>query len=87
MSNQGSHAGGMKIKRTYRLPLHALTFPPTTIARFGASHLVKHFDGHYELLGGTSADRAAAREWCSLFAPMVVFADAHRHNPAEAFAA
>ncbi len=63
----------MKINRTYRIPLHALIFQPTTIARFGQATLVKHFNGQHELIGGTPADRAAAREWCSLFAPEVVF--------------
>jgi len=74
MSNPFCHAGGMKIKRTYRIPLHALIFQPTTIARFGPARLVWHFDGPYELIGGTADDRAAAREWCSLFAPEIVFA-------------
>jgi len=41
----------LKIKRTYRNPLHALNFLPTRIARFGAAHLVRHFDGP-ELIGG-----------------------------------
>jgi hypothetical protein len=76
----------MKINRTYRLPLHALNFPPTTIAHFGAARLVRHFDGPYELVGGTVEDRAAAREWCSLFAPQVVFSGTPRHTPAIASA-
>jgi hypothetical protein len=63
----------MKNKRMYQTPPHALIFEPTTIARFGAARLIRHFDGPYELLGGTVEDRAAAREWCSLFAPEVVF--------------
>ena len=63
----------MKIKRTYTLPLSALIFRPTTIAWFGPANLVKHFDGHHELIGGTPDDRATAAEWCSLFAPDVVF--------------
>ena len=76
----------MKIKRNYQTPLHALVFQPTTIARFGPARLIKHFDGPYELIGGTPADQAAAREWCSLFAPEVVFSDTPRSKPAVAFA-
>ncbi len=74
----------MKIKRTYHLPPHALNFEPTTVARFGAARLVRHFDGPYELVGGTADDRDAAREWCSLFAPQVVFSGTPRHNPVSA---
>ena len=76
----------MKIKRNYQTPLHALVFQPTTIARFGPARLIKHFDGPHELIGGTPADQAAAREWCSLFAPEVVFSDTPRSKPAVAFA-
>lgn len=76
MSNRLCNAGGMKMKRNHRLPINALIFQPTTIARFGPAHLVKHFDGHHELIGGTAEHHAAAREWCSLFAPEVVFKSA-----------
>ena len=76
----------MKNKRMYRIPLHALNFEPTTIARFGAASLVRHFDGPYELVGGTPEDRAAAAEWCSLFAPAAVFSGTTRRNPACTFA-
>ncbi len=80
MSNPIIHAGGVKIKRTYQVPLTALIFQPTTIAWFGPARLIKHFDGPYELVGGSPADQAAAREWCSLFAPEVVFTSARRKN-------
>ena len=86
MSNRLWQDGGMKIKRTYQIPLAALNFRPTTIARFGAAHLVKHFDGPYELVGGTSVDQVAAREWCSLFAPEVAFSSTPRRNPVSSFA-
>ena len=76
----------MKNKRTHQTPLHALVFQPTTIARFGPARLIKHFDGPYELIGGTPADQAAAREWCSMFAPGVVFSGTPRSNPVVAFA-
>jgi hypothetical protein len=71
----------MKIKRIYETPPHALIFQPTTIARFGAARLVRHFDGPYELIGGTEEERASAREWCSLFAPDVAFSSTPRRNP------
>ena len=77
----------MKIKRTYRIPLHALNFPPTTVARFGTARLVRLFDGPYELGGGTPEDRADAHEFCSLFAPEVVFGSASRRNSAIAICA
>ena len=38
-----------------------------TIAVFGAARLVKHPDGKPELRGDWPADRALARDWCSLF--------------------
>jgi hypothetical protein len=37
------------------------------MARFGEAKLVKKLSGKIELVGGTDADRAAAREWTSLF--------------------
>lgn len=77
----------MKIKRTYRIALKALNFQPTTIAQFGPARFIKHFAGPYELVGGTAANHAAAREWCSLFAPQLVFASAPRHQSTIALAA
>lgn len=38
-----------------------------TVASFGAADLIRHRDGSWELQGGSPIDRAAAREWCSLF--------------------
>ena len=80
LSNPPRNAGGMKIKnkRNYQLPIHALIFPPVTIARFGPARLVRHFAGHHELIGGSTDHQAAAREWCSLFAPEIVFAQNDR---------
>lgn len=37
------------------------------VASFGDADLVRHDDGRRELRGGSPVDRAAAREWCSLF--------------------
>jgi hypothetical protein len=37
------------------------------VASFGAARLSRRHDGRWELSGGSPADHAAAREWCSLF--------------------
>jgi hypothetical protein len=37
------------------------------IAGFGEANLFKYLNGKFELRGGTSADRAEAKDWCSLF--------------------
>jgi hypothetical protein len=91
MSNRLCHAAFMKMniktKRIGQSPLHALIFQPATIARFGRASLVKYFDGPYELVGGTADERATAREWCSLFAPEVVFSSAPRKDSALAITA
>jgi len=74
----------MKIIKRYQIPLAALMFQTTIIARFGPARLVRHDgrcgshwpsarSGKHELIGGTQEHRAAAREWCSLFAPEIVF--------------
>lgn len=46
---------------------------PKVIRHFGRGWLVQIADGHFELLGGSEADYAAAQEWASLFAHEVVF--------------
>jgi len=43
------------------------------IALFGNARLVKRLNGKFELLGGNDADRAEAKEWCSLFLHEAVF--------------
>jgi hypothetical protein len=43
------------------------------IQKFGAAKLVRHADGKHELIGGTTADVAEAKEWVSLFAHEIVF--------------
>jgi hypothetical protein len=48
------------------------------IQQFGAARLVKHRNGQHELIGGTTADRADAFEWVSLFAHEIVFTHFHR---------
>jgi CheY-like chemotaxis protein len=37
------------------------------VASFGKADLIRHYNGSWELQGGTPADRAAAREWCAHF--------------------
>jgi|GEM_PF-1055869 len=51
------------------------------LQRFGAAQLVRHPDGRHELLGGTTADHAAAHEWISLFAHDIVLASTRRTAP------
>jgi hypothetical protein len=43
------------------------------VAQFGPARLFRYLDGRHELIGGTEDHRAIAREWCSLFAPEIVF--------------
>jgi hypothetical protein len=73
MSNRPRHAVRMKIKNRYQFLLVAHMFQSTTIAHFGPARLVRKPDGRHELIGGTTGHRVAAREWCSIFAPEVVF--------------
>ncbi|MEI6198128.1 MAG: hypothetical protein WCS42_27745 [Verrucomicrobiota bacterium] len=84
----------MKIKKSYQRVLSNLIFPPTTIARFGPARLVRlewpsKRRGRHELIGGTAEHRNVAREWCSHFAPEIVFtsnASAARSGPRQAAA-
>lgn len=46
------------------------------IASFGTARLVRMLNGKFELRGGTAADRAEAKEWCSLFLHDAVFCSA-----------
>lgn len=72
MSNPPCHDWRMKIeKSSWFQHMTAETF-----AYFGTARLVRHLAGRFELIGGTPADHAAAREWCCLFAPNVVFPSA-----------
>lgn len=43
-----------------------------TVQRFGQAKLVRHRNGRHELIGGSAADRAMAKEWISLFAHEIV---------------
>jgi len=72
----------MNMKKLMGIGSHAnlvnFNFGPRLIATFGHARLVRLPDGRYELQGGSAADCVAAREWCSLFAPEVVFSASHR---------
>jgi hypothetical protein len=59
---------------------------PQVVAIFGSARLIRQIDGRYDLLGGNAADCADAREWCSLFAPEVVFGPSHVPSTAVLFA-
>jgi hypothetical protein len=61
--------------------LFNVNFGPRLIATFGNARLVRQPDGRYELQGGSPADCTAAREWCSLFAPEIVFSAPRRPRP------
>ena len=61
--------------------LFNVNFGPRLIATFGHARLVRLPEGGYELLGGSAADCVAAREWCSLFAPEIVFSVPRRIRP------
>jgi len=61
--------------------LFNVNFGPRLIATFGQARLVRLPEGGYELQGGSAADCVAAREWCSLFAPEVVFSTNRRPRP------
>jgi len=54
MSNPMCHAGRMKVKNCYQIPLVALMFQTATIARFGPARLVRKPDGRHECIGGTA---------------------------------
>lgn len=51
---------------SHRGAIRGLLSPEPT-ASFGEARLFRKPNGDYELVGGTSADRVAAKEWVSLF--------------------
>jgi len=72
MSNRLCQVGGMKLTNSSWFSLANVE----TIARFRAARLVRKLDGRHELIGGTPSEHSAAREWCSIFAPEIVFTSA-----------
>ena len=91
MSKRPCHAGRMKIPKSVSFLRSRFDFfngaGRKLIAAFGTARLVRNQNGRHELIGGTADDHATAREWCSLFAPEVVFSGTPRRNLAVAFAA
>ncbi|TAK99319.1 MAG: hypothetical protein EPO07_10945 [Verrucomicrobia bacterium] len=51
-----------------------LCFRIKTVCRFGDAKIVRLPNGQHQLRGGSDTDKAAAREWASLFAHEIVFA-------------
>ena len=47
--------------------------PGRVIQTFGNAKLLKHSNGKHELVGGSPADFAAARDWVSFVAHEIVF--------------
>lgn len=45
------------------------------VARFGNARLVRERQGRFQLIGGSAADRSAAKEWASLFLHEAVLAE------------
>ena len=92
MSHPLCHAGRMKIKKSFRTRAINFNLWPNgqwchhrhaLVARFGPARLIRKPDGRHELIGGTADHRATAREWCSLFAPEIVFAGGQTTAKAE----
>ena len=86
MSNPPCHADRMKINKSVRSRAINFNLWPVRqalVARFGPARLVRHLDGRHELIGGTENHHATAREWCSLFAPEIVFAGGQTTAKAE----
>ena len=68
MSNRLSYCVGMKLN-----PATAQRTTSRVIQQFGEARLIRHHNGKHELIGGSAADLATAREWVSLFAHDIVF--------------
>lgn len=81
----------MKIKKSVRFQVSSFSHFHDAgrqfVAAFGTASLLKSANGHHELIGGTADDQASAREWCSLFAPEIVFTPVPRLLYALALAA
>ena len=77
MSDPLCQNGGMKIKKYHWFSLEKTS---ETLAFFGKAKLIRKFDGKHELVGGSAEHQAIAREWCSRFAPEVVFNDSSQRE-------
>lgn len=56
--------GRMKLKSLFNRVRHN---EGKIIVSFGDAHLLRKFDGKFELRGGSRSERQAAREWASFF--------------------
>jgi hypothetical protein len=52
------------------------------VARFGTARLIQMPSGRFLLVGGTTEERLAAREWASLFLHEAVLSDREKLNAA-----
>jgi len=53
-----------------------------TVARFGTARLIQAPSGRFQLVGGTTEERLAAREWASMFLHEAVLGDRKKLNVA-----
>ena len=63
-------------------PLFQLHRQPRLIGQFGRARLIRFRNGRHELIGGSAADRTAAREWISHFAHEIVLSRPERETEA-----
>ena len=61
----------MKLKQL----VESICLQTKTVARFGKARLIKNSSGRFHLIGGTTEDRLAAKEWASLFLHEAVLSD------------
>ena len=71
MSYPPCYGRAMKMNKITNL-IRNLINADRIIQWFGSARLVRRSDGRHELIGGTRADLAAAREWISLFGHDIV---------------
>ena len=80
MSNRLRHAIDMKIKKSVRFRVSSFNLiygvSRHIVAAFVTARLIRKSNDRHEITGGTPSEHSAAREWCSLFAPEIVFTSA-----------
>jgi len=68
----------MKVKQL----IETIMVQTKTVARFGTARLIQAPSGRFHLVGGTSEERLAAKEWASLFLHEAVLGDREELNAA-----
>ena len=68
----------MKLKQL----IESIMVQTKTVARFGTARLIQMPSGRFLLVGGTTEERLAAREWASLFLHEAVLGDREKLNAA-----